>query len=140
MTGGYAFSGFAITFTAVKKVLIAILAFVYLNIATGVVLNLHYCMGKLSSVEYGFDNHDGCDDCGMEMSDCCKSELQIVKLQDSHKSSDFHFQFQPVVPQLPSWTTEPLSVISFHKPVTVLYHSPPDSRENIIIHTQVFRI
>ena len=37
----------------VKKALIAILAVLYLAVASGVELNIHYCMGEVASVEYG---------------------------------------------------------------------------------------
>ncbi len=36
-----------------------------MTIASGVVVNVHYCMGRLASVEYGYDDHDVCGKCGM---------------------------------------------------------------------------
>ncbi|HET9278950.1 MAG TPA: hypothetical protein VFN95_12220, partial [Flavitalea sp.] len=58
----------------VKKVTIAILAFLYLGLTTGVVKNLHYCMGQLSNVDFGYDKHDACNKCGMtEKEGCCNT-------------------------------------------------------------------
>lgn len=69
----------------VKKVLIVLLAFVYLGVSSGIAMNVHYCMGKIASVEL-FQQSDKCGNCGMKKSDgCCKDEFKIVKLSDTHK-------------------------------------------------------
>ncbi|MDB5199043.1 MAG: hypothetical protein JWO92_1006 [Chitinophagaceae bacterium] len=82
-----------------KKLLVAILAIVYLAVSSGVAMNIHYCMGKLASVDL-MHNNDKCGKCGMKTSTkggCCKDEFKIVKLNDSHKliSNDINI-FSPV--------------------------------------------
>jgi hypothetical protein len=68
-----------------KKFLTAILAIIYLVVSSGFTLNTHYCMGKIASVD--LFQHDKCGKCGMKQSTggCCKDEVKVVKLQDSHK-------------------------------------------------------
>ncbi len=68
-----------------KKLLVAILAIVYLGVSSGVAMTIHYCMGKVSSVEL-VTHSDKCGKCGMKSNGgCCKDEFKIVKLSDSHK-------------------------------------------------------
>jgi len=69
----------------VKKILTFFLAISYLAISTGVAISTHYCMGRVSSVTF-FRYSDKCGKCGMTTTGgCCKDELRIFKLVDSHK-------------------------------------------------------
>ena len=80
-----------------KKVTIAILAVIYLTVSSGVAMTVHYCMGKVSSVDL-MHTSDKCSKCGMKTNGgCCKDEFKIVKLNDSHKliSNDINI-FSPV--------------------------------------------
>jgi hypothetical protein len=128
----------------VKRFVVSILAFFYLGLASGVVINLHYCMGELSSVEYGYHGHTKCGACGMEEKDgCCNTELKVIKLQDSHEWTK------------PGWlpgnnnVTLPFTAMqafSFSAPLhtqgnSSIYFSPPDYRMNsIYLHTSILRI
>ncbi len=68
-----------------KKVTVAILAIIYLTVSSGVAMSIHYCMGKVASVDL-VHTSDKCGKCGMKTSGgCCKDEFKIVKLSDSHK-------------------------------------------------------
>jgi hypothetical protein len=79
-----------------KKVLSAILAFVYLSTSMGATIHLHYCMGKLAS--WGLIDHESknCAQCGMEKKtstshcmaakmDCCKDEHKQIKTDKDQK-------------------------------------------------------
>lgn len=71
-----------------KKAVVAILAFLYMTIATGVVVNLHYCMGSIAAVDYGYNEQHDCGKCGMEMKPakgCCHTESKIIKIDDAHQ-------------------------------------------------------
>lgn len=82
--------------TLMKKLLLTILAFVYLAVASGMSFNMHYCMDKL--VSWNIDeNHDkDCPVCNMEVggSDktelsckgCCKDEVNQIKLDKDQNS------------------------------------------------------
>ena len=71
-----------------KKFIIGILAVLYLAVSSGVVMEVHYCMGKIAGVEWYGGQNDKCGKCGMteKKSGCCHDELKIYKLEDSHKN------------------------------------------------------
>jgi hypothetical protein len=127
----------------VKKFVVTILAFLYLGFAAGVVMNVHYCMGQLSSVDYGYDDHGNCENCGMaEQDGCCSTELKVVKLQDSHQWAK-----SGSLPNIYETTfLLPDILHSFDSPVHYglkpsLYYSPPDWRRNhVYLHTSILRI
>jgi hypothetical protein len=67
-----------------KRAIAIFLSAVYLALASGVVVNVHYCMGKVASVAIGHAESDRCGDCGMENTGCCKDEVIVVKVDDTH--------------------------------------------------------
>jgi hypothetical protein len=95
----------SVNFVAVlKKVFVAILAVLYLAVASGVEMNIHYCMGKIASVEYGASEKGLCGKCGMQSKKgCCEDETRFLRLQDSHQLSQLSWAFQ-----LPVTITSPL--------------------------------
>lgn len=105
-------------------------------------VNIHYCMGRLASVEYGIGEQDECNKCGMkERKGCCHTESTFLKIQDDHqvaktlKVPDF---FATAVP-FTSLTQD----ISFseieNNPVS--YTGPPDPRlRTVYLYINVFRI
>lgn len=126
-----------------KKAIVAILALLYITTASGVVVNIHYCMGHVSSVSYGYDKHAACDKCGMEQQQgCCHTELKVVKLQDEHqlaKATQQLAQAPAIIPVQTGVVTVP--DLSAHQYLSLNYHSPPDNRVNeVYLHTLVFRI
>jgi hypothetical protein len=127
----------------VKRLSIAILALLYLGLTSGIVKNLHYCMGQLSNVEYGFDDHDLCGKCGMEEKDgCCDTELKIVKVEDSHQ----WVKSGSIAKSSFAISTPANSYSSFVAPISrrirdYSYHSPPDRRTNLVyLHTGILLI
>ncbi len=70
-----------------KKFFVLILAFFYLLVSSGIALNEHYCMGYVSSVD--LTHKDKCSKCGMKTGagGCCKNQVKIIKLNDSHNLS-----------------------------------------------------
>jgi len=72
-----------------KRLVTLFIALIYLVMSTGFVMNSHYCMGKLSSIELGVSEAKKCI-CGMRIDSakknkCCHSKIEVVKLEDSHK-------------------------------------------------------
>lgn len=125
-----------------KKFLVAILAFVYLGVSSGVAMTIHYCMGKVSSVEL-LTHNDKCSKCGMKSgSGCCKDEFKIFKLNDSHKlvSNDINI-FTPTAIVENSKSIFNTGLLSSVKPSSYNNHSPPESPGTSlnILHC-VFRI
>ena len=129
-----------------KKFLVTILAFIYLITTSGIVVTIHYCMGKLSSAEYGVAKVSKCDKCGMmetqKKKGCCHTESKIFKVDDSHNYVKSNVDFSKIV------IAAPVGFISFNqslpgveKALALKYHSPPDSRSSsVYLYNSVFRI
>lgn len=73
-----------------KKFILALFAFIYLSTTVGVMVNLHYCMGKLISLNLRSKESDKCDKRGMSESDrknkgCCKDEHKFFQNSTDQK-------------------------------------------------------
>lgn len=90
------------TFTMLmKKLLLTIMTFVYLAVASGASVNLHYCMDKLVSMDIMGRNDHNCPVCKTQKENsaktefsckgCCKDELKQVKLENDHKAQQSFF-------------------------------------------------
>ncbi len=126
-----------------KKLFLSILSFVYITIASGVVVNIHYCMGRLSGVDYAYSTNDKCGKCGMDnKKGCCHNEFKIVKLADDQQLTKANI----TIAQSPAVLTS--FFVDFSQPIqgvkrllTLPYHSPPDSRISpVYLYNCVFRI
>ena len=84
-----------------KKLLAIAVACIYLAITSGLVLQVHYCMGKLSgaSVSMAASGDHACAVCGMKngKNKCCHDDVKFIKLQDVHKQVSSDYQFTPPV-------------------------------------------
>jgi len=72
-----------------KKVFLAILTMLYMTVASGIGVEIHYCMGKRAGVElYGPSPDTKCNKCGMKdkKTGCCHDQHKFYKLSDSHKN------------------------------------------------------
>jgi hypothetical protein len=87
-----------------KKIAIAILAVIYLGVSSGIAMEIHYCMGKKSGVDFYSNKEDKCGKCGMkDKKGCCNDEHKFYKLNDSHKnvSNDISFTL-PIMALVPA--------------------------------------
>lgn len=125
-----------------KRPLVAILAFFYIVIASGITVNIHYCMGDFASVEYGLPANDACSVCGMkEKKGCCHTEYKLVKIQDAHQLAKINVEFSKLPATPVQIASLPPVAISQQVNFGLQYHSPPDERLNeIYLHNNVFRI
>lgn len=130
-----------------KKLLVTILAFIYLTTTIGATVHVHYCMGKLVSWSFWEDKEDKCSVCGMAKAKtlakgCCTEEHKQFKTDKDQKITEttFHLIHAPAVPlsiayyELPAVTISPLTET---KPVS---NAPPRSQVAIYIRNCVFRI
>src|SRR4030095_16083027 len=72
-----------------KKIVVSILAVLYLASSVGATVHLHYCMDKL--INWSLLNSDGdrCDKCGMKKDGgCCKDENKFVKNNIDQKAAE----------------------------------------------------
>jgi hypothetical protein len=77
-----------------KRLVIAVLAILYLTTSIGIVWHYHYCMGELVRCEIWENKKSSCSECGMPLksgagdNDCCKDEYKYVK-NDKDQNDDF---------------------------------------------------
>lgn len=115
-----------------KKLLVLILAIMYIGTSSGIVLTTHLCMGK-KPVKCA---------CSKKSTDCCKDEVKVVKLESAHKASVVdNTIIAPVaiITETPSYTfSSAIAVASIDEPVA---NAPPGLASNsLFIRYCVFRI
>ena len=125
-----------------RKVLAITLAFVYLFIASGVVVSVHYCMGEVAGVAIGHSDADTCGSCGMDNSGCCHDDVSVVKIQDSHAMVNAQVDFvkaETLIQQYAPAVNEAATVFVASNERPYL-RPPPKSIPSIHIQHCVFRI
>jgi hypothetical protein len=125
-----------------KKILAISLAIIYLAIASGVVVNVHYCMGEVADVALGHKESDRCGTCGMDNKGCCNDEVSVVKIQDSHSIVSLQSDFpkaEALAQQFPQ--ANDFNSLASDTYLTPKVHAPPD-RTQLPLHVKycVFRI
>jgi hypothetical protein len=82
-----------------KKFISIFLALIYLSTSSGLALQVHYCMDKVTGMSLVEHEKKACDKCGMEKGSntCCKDELAFIKLKDAHKLLVADYQLQAPV-------------------------------------------
>lgn len=127
-----------------KRTGIAILLFFYFAFSSGIVINLHYCMGRFDSVQIGTSPAEYCGKCGMHSdfsNGCCHDEVKIMKIVDD--------QQPPTTVQLPLFTAlilpgQPVYAeqvtLSVQDKVVHKPHPPPLHKQDTYLVNGVFRI
>ena len=127
-----------------KKVIALMLALLYITASGGVVLNVHYCMGNISSVDVDNFKSEKCDKCGMENSSsgCCHSELKVVKVDYSHKASTVAYNLEvPVSDAAVQVSLIDISKLVSYKMEKPVAHAPPvNTSPDLNILNCVFRV
>ena len=114
-----------------KRLITLFIALIYLVMSTGFVMNSHYCMGKLSSIELGRSEVKKCI-CGMRIdrakkSNCCHSKIDVVKLEDSHKlAPSILFQFSVMEAVLPQFYLSAVNYTNLYTLDNYLKKLPPN--------------
>ncbi len=80
-----------------KRLVTAILAFIYMGTSVGATMHLHYCMGKLADWSLSAVEVTSCPECGMEKEllkakGCCSDEQQMIKMAADQKAAQSSFQ------------------------------------------------
>ena len=131
-----------------KKILVAILAVMYMGVSTGATLHLHYCMGQLVGWDLGHKESDDCGKCGMkkqlsQSKGCCKDEHKQIKLDNDQKAVESAIQLMHTsgAVLLPAYGVLPESHPVAAAIVQPVGHSPPRSSSvAIFVLHRVFRI
>ena len=82
-----------------KKILASISMLVYFAMTCGVIVNLHYCMGRVQSFEFYGIEKKVCDVCGMSLKNthgCCKEEMKILKIQDDQNKAQASYTIKSI--------------------------------------------
>lgn len=130
-----------------KNITITILAVFYLAITSGFILNIHYCMGKVTSVSFSYEkdhNNGSCNKCGMDKTEnhCCADDVKSIKLSDTHQASTYSFELTVLS------TIQPQSFVFLNDAVQGVsslplfnYSSPPPKTFNkVYLDLNTFRI
>jgi len=126
-----------------KKFLLGILTFVYITVASGIVVNIHYCMGKLSEIGYGYTSNDKCGKCGMEnKTGCCHNESKFIKITDEQQLAKANINIAQVPAEINIVHVDlSQAVQGLEKNLEPQYNSPPDKRlSSVYLLNCVFRI
>jgi hypothetical protein len=131
----------------IKKLFISIIAVIYLVVTTGMVVNIHYCMGKISSISFSHENDhkDGsCSKCGMNKTEnhCCTDDVKYVKITDAHQSA------QTDISEAGSVSTVPVFFISLNtalqgsakEPLSYYFSPPPKTLNKVYKAVNTFLI
>lgn len=111
-----------------KKFLAILFSIFYFGFSSGAAFSVHYCMKELASVSQKVD--DLCSKCGVKTKkNCCKTEIKVVKVDDSQKSDLLKIDLVQQIPELINHHFL-LADQSFSatKYTQIQINAPPDSR------------
>jgi hypothetical protein len=113
-----------------QKAALALLTFIYLLVSSGIMLEVHYCMGKTAGVEwYSSSKSERCSVCGMKekKGGCCSNTQQFYKLSNYHKQAINYLSFEAPVSDLalPQWAAYVAPPIAYTSIAVPHSHSPP---------------
>ena len=125
------------------KIVAFILAILYLTSTSGMVVNVHYCMGKVSSFQSQLSTTNNCPKCGSSSKNhCCKEELKIYKVSQAHTQVAISQHMQMPALQLATLvTTNFIQYQNYFCNQQALANPPPLlSAHSILIKNCIFRI
>jgi len=131
-----------------KKITVTILAVIYFAVSSGVIVNMHYCMNRFASADFGFTaSQKECDKCGMHKDKshgCCHDEVKLVKIEDDqNKSMQMAFDFTSIktVVSVPSLFIATSFYNDNEEGSYHTDHSPPIlNQQDTYLQNRVFRI
>jgi len=112
----------------VKRFLATILAVIYFTASTGATVNIHYCMGKLQSMDLWHskqkEKEKVCDNCGMtNKKGCCEDKHQVVKIEKKYNIPVTNISFTKIV-------SVPSQYFTSMQPVVLQEETPDFSSSN----------
>lgn len=112
-----------------KRFITILLAFLYVTLTCGFTVNVHYCMGELSSVNLKSHADDVCSMCskpGKKKGNCCKDEYryckvdvsshQVAKVQQSDEPSVKVLHLPVIIVPVPALPQIRLTAVNNHGP------------------------
>jgi hypothetical protein len=126
-----------------KKIVAGILSVIYITVTSGIVVNIHYCMGRINNIDYTYNNSNKCCKCGMEnKKGCCHNEFKMIRLADDQQVAKANISIAQFPADINVMAVNLLQPAQGSEKITALdYHSPPDKRlSSVYLHDCVFRI
>jgi hypothetical protein len=127
-----------------KKFAALILAVLYFTASSGVVLNVHYCMGRVSSVKVDNFAAEALCKCGKKVSKstCCTSEFKVVKINGEYKATASAINiYLPVATLSGRISLIDLSKVTSQIVCTPVANAPPSYvKDKLYIKNLVFRV
>lgn len=118
-----------------KRLFVALLAFVYLCLSIGIPIHVHYCMDSVAAVSIvPSGNTHFCAHCGMEQTlsanDCCREEHKLFKNSEDQLISqvqllhyDEHISLPAVPVVVPAYHAIALASGNYQTPLLI----PPEN-------------
>ncbi|MET3036421.1 hypothetical protein ABXT08_09985 [Chryseobacterium sp. NRRL B-14859] len=83
-----------------KKILAIVFSIFYFGFSSGAAFSVHYCMQEFVSVSQ--KTGDICGKCGVkDKKGCCKTEIKVVKVDDSQRSDLLTIDFLSQISEIP---------------------------------------
>ena len=126
-----------------QKLAFTILTVFYLSFTSGLIINSHYCMDKLSSLELFGKKSETCSKCGMsndETNGCCHDDTKVVKLQDDHFASYYFYKLKSITPVITQTPVTASNTFPINYSFNHFDYIPPDSKQPVYLVNKVFRI
>ena len=127
-----------------KKIIASIAFLCYITVTCGVMVNFHYCMNRLASMQFFVTENKTCPTCGMHINKshgCCRDEVKVVKLQTSHLVSQINTpDFPLAVRNFTSSSFLLASFINFTETEKSASKDPPLIEEEVYLQNCVFRL
>ena len=127
-----------------KKILVLIVAVLYITVSSGLPVTLHYCMDKLVGWGVSHQPANKCGKCGMTKKTqrgCCHDVQKFIKVDKAHHPSEAFFSFLHISALQPKAN---ISEVSFlNSPLNIKNnpsHAPPRDHVATYIFICVFRI
>jgi hypothetical protein len=110
-----------------KRLLVFIIAVLYFTVSSGMVVSMHYCMGKLKTTKVQLTNKKACCCKKTESKkSCCKTQHHFIKLDDNHKASYADYKIKlPVIAIESTYFIAQQDDIIEKNQVTCNVHAPP---------------
>ena len=112
-----------------KKILAILFSIFYFGFSSGAAFSIHYCMKEFVSVSQKTDGI--CAKCGVkDKKGCCKTEIKVVKVDDSQKSDLLKIDFLGQISEIPVKHQFPVIDKSFSatKYTQIQINGPPEYR------------
>lgn len=128
-----------------KRFIATILAVIYFTASTGATVNIHYCMGKLQSMDVWQSTvkKKVCSKCGMaNKRGCCEDKHQVVKLEKKYNIPVTGFSVAKIISYTAhSYSTAQILIKSGKVVHYSSSNSPPGTGNSpLFIRNCVFRI